>query len=132
MPRTKRAVQEPEASTGQNGQPGEMPASKMDAVRRALGVLGRKASPSEIQEFVKDSWGIEMSAKMASVYKSKTRKGGKRGRPGRKPKGESAVTAAAPRGAALGVSFRDLRTIKDLSERLGHSRLQELVEIMAK
>jgi hypothetical protein len=128
MPRTKRAVQDPEAATGDNGQP----ASKMDAVRRALAALGRKAKPAEIQEYVKEHFDVEMSAKMASVYKSKTRKGGKRGRPGRKPKGDAAVTAAAPRGAAAGVTFRDLRTLKELSDRLGHSRVQELLEMMAK
>jgi hypothetical protein len=110
--------------------------SKTEAVRRALEELGPDAKPLAIQEHVKDRYGVEITTKVISVYKGKLgKRGRKRGRPGRKPKAE-VVAAAAPRvaGHVAGhaeVTIKDLRAIKELSDRVGAGRLRELLELLA-
>lgn len=45
------------------------PASKMEAVRQALDVMGLDAKPKEIQDFLRTKFGLEMNSNMASNYK---------------------------------------------------------------
>jgi hypothetical protein len=106
--------------------------SKTDAVRRALETLGADAKPLDIQRFVKEHYDIDISTKVISVYKGKLgRTGRRRGRPGRKPRPEPAA-ASAPRATAAGeVTMKDLRTIKELSDRVGAGRLRELLELLS-
>jgi hypothetical protein len=107
-------------------------ASKAEAVRRALAELGKRATPTEIQEHVWTRFGVEMTAKVISVYKSKLGGKSSRGKRGRKAAGEKPATGTSPQAAAFeGVRFKDLRTIKDIRDRLGPARMRELVELMA-
>jgi hypothetical protein len=134
MAKKKHARPMPESSPpkahASNGQLKEKLTNKAEAVRRALAKLGRKALPAEIQGFVKAHLGVEMTTQLISVYKSKLTK--KKGKPGRKPKAVRATAEAAPRPAAHdGVSFQDLRTVKEIGDRLGRARMRELVELMA-
>jgi hypothetical protein len=119
----------PKAHDG-NGHLKEKLTNKAEAIRRALAKLGKKAMPTEIQGFIKTNFGVQMTTQLISVYKSKLTK--KQGQPGRKPKvvGATAEAAAIP-AAHSGVTFKDLRTVKDISDRLGRNRLRELVELMA-
>ena len=104
--------------------------NKAEAMRRALAKLGNKAMPLEIQDFIKTNFGVEMTTKVISVYKSKLVK--KKGKPGRKPKEAGAVGEVAPIPSAHGgVSFKDMRTVKEISDRLGPARMRELVALMA-
>jgi hypothetical protein len=113
-----------------NAQVQEKLTNKTEAVRRALAKLGNKAMPAEIQEFIKTNFGVEMTTQVISVYKSKLVK--KKGKPGRKPKEAGAVGEAAPKPAAHGgVSFKDMRTVKEISNRLGPARMREFVALMA-
>ena len=113
-----------------NGEPVEKLTNKAEAVRRALAKLGKKALPGEIQDFIKTHYGVEMTTKVISVYKSKLVK--KKGKPGPKPKEAGAVGEAAPKTVTHGgVSFKDLRTVKEISDRLGPVRMRELVELVA-
>ena len=113
-----------------DGQVEEKLTNKTEAVRRALAKLGNRAMPLEIQDFIKTHFGVEMTTKVISVYKSKLVK--KKGKPGRKPKVVGEVAEAAPKPAAHGgVTFKDLRTVKEISDRLGPTRMRELVELMA-
>jgi hypothetical protein len=107
--------------------------NKAEAIRRALAKLGKRALPAEIQDFVKTHFGIEMTTKVISVYKSKLiKKKGKKGKRGRKPKETGVVSEPAPKTTAHeGVSFRDLRHVKEIGDRLGHARIRELVELLA-
>src|SRR5437660_1560452 len=106
-------------------------ANKMDAVRQALGELGRDAQPADIQGFLKARFGLDMKANMISSYKSSLlRKGAKRGRPGRKPKGEGAPASPPARGAGA-ISLRDLRALKELADRIGGTKLRELAELVS-
>lgn len=113
-----------------NGQIEEKLTNKAEAIRRALAQFGKKAKPAEIQDFIKTHFDIEMASHVISVYKSNlSRKKGKKGKPGRKPNVAEADIVSAPEPAMHGaVSFRDLRVVKEVSNRLGPSRMRELVE----
>ena len=113
-----------------DGQPFEKLTNKAEAIRRALAKLGNKAMPTEIQGFIKTNFGVEMTTQVISVYKSKLVK--KKGKPGRKPKEAGGVGEAAPKPAAHeAVSFKDMRTVKEISNRLGPARMRELVALVA-
>jgi hypothetical protein len=112
-----------------NGQVKEKLTNKAEAIRRALAKLGKKATPAEIQDFIKTNFGIEMATTVISVYKSKLNK--TKGKPGRKPRAVEATAEAAPNPAGQGaVTFKDLRAMKDITNRLGPARMKELVELM--
>jgi hypothetical protein len=112
----------PEASGGA--------ASKMDAVRKALANLGFGAKPPALDDFIREKYGLVIPHNMISSYKSqlksKPKKGGKGGRRGRPPAGNSV-------GKEVGgnVSLKDLQEIKTLAGRLGISKLRKLVEVLA-
>jgi hypothetical protein len=113
-----------------NGQVKEKLTNKAEAIRRALEKLRNKAKPAEIQEFIKTNFGIEMTTPAISVYKHNLVK--KRGKPGRKPKEAGGIGEAAKKPAMDGaVSFKDMRTVKEISNRLGSARMRELVALMA-
>src|SRR5581483_8984132 len=116
-----------------NGHVKEKLTNKSEAVRRALAQLGKKAKPAQIQEYVKTYFDVEMSTQMISNYKStQIGKGGKKGRPGRKPKEAGAVAESVSKPTTQGaVSFKDLRAVKEISNRIGAARLRELVALMA-
>jgi hypothetical protein len=111
-----------------NGQMRERLTNKTEAVRRALAILGRKALPAEIQDFIKSNFGVEMTTKVISVYKCNLAK--TKGKLGRKPKAMQGTAAAMPQTAEGGVTFKDLRAVKDITNRLGPARMKELVELM--
>ena len=116
--------------------------SKQEAVRRALAELGKNAKPSEIKPFVKERFGIEMSADHIStakgtiLKKAKTKKKTKAA-----VKREAAPTApaqATPRPrpetgqAGGGISLDDIRTVRELLDRVGADRLRALIELLAR
>ena len=129
MAKTKAAKQTVTAPAG-DGQVKEQLTNKAEAVRRALAKLGNKAMPLEIQDFIKRNFDVEMTTQNISVYKSwLTRKKGKRGR---KPKVVGATDEPAPqRAMSEAVSFKDMRTVKEIRNRLGPARMRELVALMA-
>jgi hypothetical protein len=98
--------------------------SNMEAVRRALAVLGPKARPPEIGAYVQQHFGKVIPPNHISSYKSTlTRKGRKPGRPRADGDGHHD-------GSADGLSLRDIRAIKELANRIGVSRFRELVEVL--
>src|SRR5579871_3682667 len=117
MAKKKPMVENAESPAGQTeaGGPVEEVASKAEAVRRALAELGKRATPTEIQNFVYSRYGVEMTAKVISVYKSKLGGKSSRGKRRRTSAEETTVGGTALKGAAFdGVRFKDLRTIKDI------------------
>jgi hypothetical protein len=129
MAKTKATKQTGPAPAG-NGQAKEKLTNKAEAIRRALAKLGNKAMPAEIQDYIRVNFGVEMTTKVISVYKSKLVK--KKGKPGRKPKEAEAVSEPALQRAMYeAISFKDLRIVKEISTRLGPVRMRELVALMA-
>jgi hypothetical protein len=102
----------------------------MEAIRRSLAKLGKRAMPTEIQGFIKTNFGVEMTTPLISVYKHKLVK--KKGKPARKPKVVGATDEPTPKPARHeAVSFKDMRTMREISNRLGPARMRELVALMA-
>jgi hypothetical protein len=130
MAKTKQTGASARKAPAGNGEPVEKLTNKAEAVRRALAKLGNKAMPTEIQGFIKTNFGVEMTTKVISVYKSKLLK--KKGKPGRKPKEAGAVIQPTPQHAMHeAVSFKDMRLVKEISDRLGPARMRELVALVA-
>jgi hypothetical protein len=111
----------------ENGQPVEKLSNKAEAVRRALTALGGKATPTEIQGYIKSHFDVDMTTKVISVYKSKMAK--KKG--GARPKVSGEHSSVVPVGLPEAISLRDLRTLKELKERHGLTRLRELLELVS-
>jgi hypothetical protein len=110
----------------ENGQPVEKLTNKAEAVRRALAALGGDATPTEIQGYIKSNFDVDMTTKVISVYKSKMAKkrgGARRKAPGGQPPATSGLQEA--------ISLRDLRTLKELKDRHGLTRLRELLELVS-
>lgn len=116
-----------------NGRVKEKLTNKAEAVRRALAKLGNKSKPAQIQEFIKTNFDVEMTTQAISVYKSVLkRRSGKKSKPRRKPKAAGAVIESVPKPTIHNaVSFKDMRAVKEISNRLGHARMRELVALMA-
>jgi hypothetical protein len=133
MAKAKVKASQQGASAAPKAQPVEQLGSKTEAVRRALATLGTNAVPTEIQVYVKTHFGIEMNTKVISVYKSQlTHQKGKKRRPGRKPKTVEGQTEASPQAAPqTDVHFKDLRALREMTNRLGPSRMRELLTLMA-
>jgi hypothetical protein len=101
----------------------------MEGARRALGELGKDATTAEIQGFLKDRFGIEMSTKMVSSYKSALlRKDRARQQGARKPKEAAPPPRPAP--ARGEVSLEDIRTLKEIADRLGARQFRERVDLL--
>jgi hypothetical protein len=130
----------PEKTQDTAAQPGQGKAglSKMEAVRLAIGKLGKDAKPIRIQQYVKDEYKIEMSADHVSNYKGKILRS--RGKKGRKAKKAQAKSAPAPEAAALpspargkgAVVITDILSIKDLVRRVGPEQLRTLIDAFAR
>ena len=113
-----------------NGQVKVKLINKAEAIRRALAKLGNNSMPTDTQGFIKTNFGVEMTTKVISVYKSKLLK--KKGKPGRKPKVVGATDEPTPKPAMHeAVSFKDMRLVKEISNRLGPARMRELVALVA-
>src|SRR6516162_281932 len=114
---------------GEHG--GDPRTNKMEAVRQALNSLGYEASPADIQQFVKDKFGQNMSPNMISSYKSSLRsKAGVKGRRRKRGRPAKTETSAAPATFQDGVPWKDIRAIKEIVGRIGVKGLRELVELL--
>src|SRR6266508_1803488 len=132
-------------STGQQGQgtqaAGQAPKNKMDAVRRALSKLGRKAKPTQIREWVKAQFGMDLSNDLISTYKGeilrKKRGKGKKKAAAKKEQAGAASKAAPPAKqaarptggkAAAAISLGDFRLVKELLARVGADGLKDAID----
>jgi hypothetical protein len=97
--------------------------NKMEAVRQAIGALGKKAKPKKLHEHILGAFKLDISPNMISSYKSTILKS--RGKKGKKH-------APKANGAAVSASLRieDVQTVKDLATRLGVKGLNELVALL--
>src|SRR5262245_66016589 len=85
--------------------------SKKEAVRKALEAMGKDAKPSEMQPFIKEKYGIDMTTDHISTAKGEILRAGKKKAKKQGPKPQAAQPAkAAPkpaRKAANGISLQD-------------------------
>jgi hypothetical protein len=111
--------------------------TKTDAVRQALSTLGKDASRADIQKFVKDKHGYQMTPDQISTYKWEIQR--KKGHTkkavavqpaAKKPEPKSPTPAPAPK--SNGISLEDIETVKDLVERVGADTLRQLIGVLAR
>jgi hypothetical protein len=109
--------------------------TKIEAVKQALSKLGKDASRPDIQKFVKDNHGLQMTLDHISNCKGELRK--KKG--SAKPAVTQQPAAAKPepkkpttRPQDNGISLTDIERVKDLVERVGAGSLRKLIAVMAR
>ena len=126
--------------------------TKQEAVRRALKAMGRAATPSQMQPYIKENFGIDMSTDHISTSKGiilhPKKKGGKGAK---KPAAQGAAATegeakegvgrkvvvqhkpAAPRGGKdAGIPLDDILHIKGLVGRIGPEHLHTLIDAFAR
>jgi hypothetical protein len=121
--------------------------TKIEAVWRALGDLGSEAKAAQIQQYIKDKFGIDMSVDHITTNKGKIR----RGEAG--PRTAVATPAAAPAtadqktepkkatlkppaikggdGQANGIPLNDILYVKQLVGRFGPHQMHTLIDAFA-
>jgi hypothetical protein len=100
--------------------------SKMEGVRRAVAQLGYDAAPVDIKKFLKKEFGINMDRVAISGYKSALKtaaKSAKIRKPGRP------ATVSEGNGA---FSLDELRTVKQVVEKVGADKVRQLAEVLGK
>jgi hypothetical protein len=109
--------------------------TKIEAVGQAMAKLGKNASRPDIQKFLKDNYGLQITLDHISNCKGELRK---RKGPAKKAvspqpaaqKPEPKKPASGPKGHAIGLE--DIATVKDLVERVGAGSLKQLIDVMAR
>jgi hypothetical protein len=102
------------------------PANKTEAVRLALDALGgKKATPGQIDEYLRREFKITMSPQHISTAKSNLLRGKGKGKRRRKEGAESAPAPAAP-AAAPTFSLKDLREVRAVVGRVGAEKFKDL------
>jgi len=105
--------------------------SKMGAVRAALKELGKDAMPVKIQEYVKKTYGMEMSTAHVSNYKTYIlKKKGKKAKRTKATASDSSAPAPAKASKGTAVSIQDVETVKELVGRVGEKNLKSLVDLV--
>jgi len=123
------------STAGSGGKPGANGSSKMDMVRKALAKYGKDAKPTQIQDYVKKEFGVEMTADHVSNYKGKIlrgeggRKKAKSKRKAARPKAQAPKMAAA-KPAMASLSLKDVETTRALLGRIGPAQLRGLIELL--
>jgi hypothetical protein len=107
--------------------------TKIEAVRQALGKLGKDASRPDIQKFVKDNYGHQMTLDHISNCRGelRKRKGSSKTAVSQQPaaqKQEPKKPATGPK--ANSISLTDIETVKDLVERVGAGSLKGCLQMV--
>jgi hypothetical protein len=117
--------------------------TKMEAVRRALAHFGKGGKPAQMQGWIKQQLGIDMSTDHISTAKGEIlrKKGGKAKKPAAKkaapkpavqPAAASTSLAKSSGGKAGGIPLEDILAVKELVGRLGARPLHTLIDAFAK
>jgi hypothetical protein len=114
-------------ATGQaDGAASGRPANKTEAVRLALAALGgKKATPGQIDDYLRREFQITMSPQHISTTKSNLLRGKGKGKRRRK-KGAEAAPAAVPSAAAPTFSLKDMREVRAVVGRVGVEKFKDL------
>jgi hypothetical protein len=107
--------------------------SRMDAVQKALAKLGNDAKPTEIKEFVQTKFGIAIETSTISNYKGDIlKKAAGKSSVLRQPADSSVSrTPASLAASPSGISTSDMRTMKELLDRIGAEDAREMIDILA-
>jgi hypothetical protein len=130
MARKKNATEaKANGAAGANGSAAAgKPANKTEAVRLALGALGKKATPTEIDEHIRREFNVKMSLPHISTTKSNILRAKGKGSRRRRKKGAKVAAVEPAANAARAFSLKDLREIKALVDRVGVEKFKNLRE----
>ena len=111
---------------------GQAQISKMEAVRRSLKKLGKKATPTAIQADVKARFGVEMSTDHVSTYKGdiarkQRQQSEAKKSAANKPQEHHAQAAPAGGPKKSTLSVQDVLAVKSLVDRVGADNLRTLI-----
>jgi hypothetical protein len=114
--------------------------TKQEAVRRALAHFGRDGKPAEMQGWIKQQFGIDMSTDHISTAKGEIlRKAGgkaKKAAPKKAAPVQPAAASTSPAkpsgGKAGGIPLEDILAVKELVVRLGARPLHTLIDAFSK
>jgi hypothetical protein len=117
--------------------------TKMEAVRRALAHFGKGGKPAQMQGWIKQQFGIDMSTDHISTAKGESlrKKGGKAKKAAAKkaapkpqvqPAAASTSLAKSSGGKAGGIPLEDILAVKELVGRLGARPLHALIDAFAR
>ncbi len=107
---------------------GEGTISKMEGVRRTLDALGMEAKPTEIQKYLKKQFKIAMSPNMISNYKSTIKTAASKSKVVHTP----AAPAAKPQAPSINYTLEELTAVKQVADRIGADKVQQLAKVLAK
>ncbi len=96
--------------------------TQADMVRAALSELGPRAKPQAIHDFIKETFGRDVTKGIISNYKSTMKKKGLI--PGRRGPGRP------PRAAGDTVRLDDLEAVRGLVARIGAEQVVRLVKVL--
>jgi hypothetical protein len=123
MPRRKKpAAESTRAAGGTNGKAAGQRGFKYQALREAIGALGRDAKNKDLEEHIRSKHGPAAVPANMSVAKSSILKQLRRGGAKAAPKPTARATDS--------FSIDDLRQVKELAGRLGKDRVKELVDLL--
>jgi hypothetical protein len=107
--------------------------AKQEAVRRALAHFGKGGKPAQMQGWIKQQFGIDMSTDHISTAKGEIlRKAGRKGRKAAaKPQVQQAAASVSPPKSG-GIPLADILAVKALVGRLGARPLHTLIDAFAK
>lgn len=115
-----------------NGNAAKGGITKKEGVRQALAALGTDAARVEIQNFVKDHFGLEVNPDHISSCKSEILKQKGKKKPASATHHVTKKEQTPKSAAAHSVSFDDLESVKDLVERVGADSLKKLIAMLSK
>jgi hypothetical protein len=128
--------------TGTTPQAATSGLTKQGAVRRALSALGKTASAKDIQQHVKDTFGLDMTIDHIYTAKSNVLAKGKRKRRSLRakqsvpseptPANPPMQPAPVPRQPAGAISLEDIEAVKGLLGRVGVANLKALADLLAR
>ena len=106
--------------------------TKQEAVRRALKAMGRAATPSQMQPYIKENFGIDMSTDHISTSKGIILHPKKKGGKGAKKPAAQGAEPTEGDGKEAGLPLDDILFIKGLVGRLGPDQLHTLIDAFAR
>jgi hypothetical protein len=114
--------------------------TKQEAVERALKEKGWDAKPVDLKPFIKERFGLDMTAEHITTCKSKARKGKPAAKKKPAPKAPPQLATTQPKvqvakagnGRSAGFSLEDLQAVKGLIGRVGAAPLRQLIDLLSR
>src|SRR5260370_39518691 len=102
---------------------------KWEGVQRGGSGLGRDGTPPKIKDYIKSHFRLHLETSLISNYKSSMlKKGAGKSGVSRKPQSQAAARA----GSSGGITVGDIKAVKEVVDRLGADKVQELAQVLAK